>query len=84
MTLKGVVISILAITLISVSYLYLDYRKTGGYQLNSDGYYGYSFPADNGLNKVEDCELANTEHPNEPPVSKEWMEGCKRYFEIKK
>ncbi|WP_038344325.1 hypothetical protein [Acinetobacter sp. A47] len=82
MSLKGVMVIILGITLSYMGYLYLDYRQTGGFPLSSDGYYGYSFPADNGLKKVEDCELANTEYPREASVSKEWMEGCKKYFEI--
>ncbi|MBJ8417141.1 hypothetical protein [Acinetobacter courvalinii] len=82
MSLKGVMLVILGIILLCMGYLYLDYRQTGGYQRNSDGYYGYTFPADNGLKKVEDCKLANTEYPREAPVSKEWMEGCKKYFEI--
>ncbi|EPH36088.1 hypothetical protein L293_0682 [Acinetobacter gyllenbergii CIP 110306 = MTCC 11365] len=37
---------------------------------------------DNGLKNAADCELANTENPEEPPVSKQWMEGCRKYFEI--
>lgn len=82
MGLKGVMVIILGITLSWMGYLYLDYRQTGGFPLSSDGYYGYSFPADNGLKKVEDCELANTEYPRDAPVSKEWMEGCRKYFEI--
>lgn len=82
MSLKGVIVVFLAIILFGMGYLYLDYRQTGGYPLNSDGYYGYSFPADNGLKKVEDCKLANTEYSREAPVSKEWMEGCKKYFKM--
>lgn len=82
MSLKGVMVIILGITLSWMGYLYLNYRQTGGFPLSSDGYYGYSFPADNGLKKVEDCELANTEYPRDAPVSKEWMEGCRKYFEI--
>ena len=82
MSLKGLFFVMLGMTLAFVCYLYWDYKKTGGYQENSDGYYGYSFPRDNGLNNPADCELANTENPEEPPVSEEWMQGCKMYFEI--
>ncbi|MCH7313340.1 hypothetical protein [Acinetobacter sp. ANC 3882] len=82
MSLKGLFFIILGTTLAFVSYFYWDYKKTGGYPKNSDGYYGYSFPIDNGLNNPEDCELANTENPEQPPVSKEWMEGCRKYFDI--
>ncbi|WP_278395552.1 hypothetical protein [Acinetobacter venetianus] len=82
MTLQGLIIAVLGITLAFVSYLYVDYKKTGGYERNTDGYYGYSFPSDNGLTKATDCNQAITNFPNEKPPSKEWMEGCQKYFEI--
>ncbi|QHH97249.1 hypothetical protein [Acinetobacter dispersus] len=82
MSLKGLFFVMLGMTLAFVCYLYWDYKKTGGYQENSDGYYGYSFPRDNRLSNPADCELANTENPEEPPVSEEWMQGCKKYFEL--
>ncbi|ENX57097.1 MULTISPECIES: hypothetical protein [Acinetobacter] len=82
MSLKGLLFVMLGMALAFASYFYWDYKKTGGYQKNSDGYYGYFFPRDNGLNNPADCELANTENPKEPPVSAEWMQGCKKYFEI--
>ncbi|NIE95501.1 hypothetical protein F3J02_03210 [Acinetobacter sp. Tr-809] len=82
MNLKGLFLTLLGLVLALVGYLYWDYRQTGGYKKNSDGYYGYSFPIDNELNNVADCELANTENPNEASVSAEWMQGCRKYFEI--
>ncbi|WP_332605553.1 hypothetical protein [Acinetobacter sp. ESBL14] len=82
MSLRGWLLILSGLTLAFVGYLYWNYTQTGGYNKNSDGYYGYSFPMDNGLKNAADCELANTENPDESPVSQEWMEGCRKYFEI--
>ncbi|MDU4395164.1 MAG: hypothetical protein E7I55_14505 [Acinetobacter ursingii] len=82
MTLQGLAIFIAIMTFAFVSYLYKDYKETGGYSDDSDGYFGYLFPLNNGFTKVEDCNLAITEFPEVPPPSQEWMEGCKKYFEV--
>ncbi|ENX35292.1 hypothetical protein F889_00959 [Acinetobacter colistiniresistens] len=82
MSLRGWLLILLGLTFTLISYLYWDYKLTGGYNKNSDAYYGYSFPIDNGLKNAADCELANTENPDQPPVSQAWMEGGKKYFEI--
>lgn len=58
------------------------YKETGGFETNSDAYYGYRFPTDNNFTKVEDCQKVITEFPDEDPPSKEWMDGCIKYFEI--
>jgi hypothetical protein len=84
MSLKGTLLILLGLSLALIGYLYLDYKQTGGYKKNTDAYYGYSFPIDNGLKNPADCELANTENPDERPVSREWMEGCRKYFELNK
>ncbi|MCH7294072.1 hypothetical protein [Acinetobacter higginsii] len=86
MNIKIIIFSIFLIFVLSivvwlVSYLKVDHELTGGYDKDSDEYYGYSFPLYNNLKNVEDCEKVNTKHPNEPPVSKEWMQGCLKYFE---
>lgn len=78
---------LLLFTIIAISfsiYSYKSYWETGGYETNSDSYYGYSFPRDNGFKKVEDCQRAITEFPDEGPPSKRWMEGCIKYFELNK
>lgn len=61
---------------------YKSYLETGGFETYSDAYYGYRFPTDNDFTKVEDCQKAITEFPNEDPPPKEWMDGCIKYFEI--
>lgn len=82
MTLQGLIIVLFAMSLAFVTYLYVDYKETGGYDRNSNAYYGYLYPSTNGFKKVEDCNRANTENPHVPPVTKEWMDGCKKYFEV--
>ncbi|ENX16192.1 hypothetical protein F895_01783 [Acinetobacter sp. CIP 64.2] len=82
MSLRRWLLILLGLTFTLISYVYWDYKQTGGYSKNSDAYYGYSFPIDNQLKNAVDCELVNTEHPDQPPVSQAWMEGCKKYFEI--
>lgn len=82
MTLKALIVAILSMTFLFTGYMWYDYKNTGGYKENTDGANGYRYPTDNGFMKVEDCNLANTENPHEPPVSEEWMAGCKKYFEM--
>lgn len=84
MTLRGLIIILLGMSLAFTAYLYADYKRTGGYEENTNGYHGYSFPTTNNLKKVEDCNLAITDFPDDPPPAKEWMDGCKKYFEINK
>lgn len=64
------------------AYLYHDYKETGGYKEGTNAYLGYQFPKVNGFKKVEDCNLAITEYPEFEPPTKEWMDGCRKYFEV--
>lgn len=82
MMFKGLIIAMLAITLFSIVYLCKEYKRTGGYDENTDGFYGYTYPAAKGFDDIKDCNKANTQFPNDPPVSEEWMEGCQKYFKI--
>ncbi|MGQ0906947.1 hypothetical protein [Acinetobacter ursingii] len=59
------------------AYLYRDYKETGGYRDDSDGYFGYLFPSNNGFTKVEDCNPVITEFPEVPPPSQEWWRDAK-------
>lgn len=82
MTPRFYLIILVCMVLLFVLYGYKSYRETGGYEINSDAYYGYRFPTDNNFTKVEDCQKAITEFPDEDPPPKEWMDGCIKYFEI--
>lgn len=80
MTLRGLIIILLGMTLAFTAYLYSDYKRTGGFEENTDEYDGYRYFTDNNISEFTSCEEVDKEY--EEPASKEWMIGCKKYLEM--
>lgn len=82
MTLRGLIIILLGMSLAFTAYLYADYKRTGGFKENTDEYNGYRYFTDNNITELKSCEEVDKEY--EEPASKEWMVGCKKFLEMRK
>lgn len=47
MTIRGLIVILIGMTLVFTAYLYADYKRTGGYKENTSEYYGYRYFTDN-------------------------------------
>lgn len=81
MNIKTLIIILFCLLGIYCAFAYKNYLATGGYAELSNEYNGYRYPTDNNLTDSKSCDQVNIDSPDDP-APKEWLEGCKRYFEI--
>ena len=81
MTLKALIVFIVCIFSIFAVSAYRDYLKTGGFEEDTNQLFGYQYADINQLKSPKECDDLIEDDPEDPPP-KEWIKGCKHYFEV--
>lgn len=82
MTLKLMIFTLLVLMGLFILSTCYNYEETGGFEVNSDEYYGYRYFMDNHIKDLKSCKEVDKEYLE--PASKAWMKGCEKYLDMNK